>query len=157
MVNEEILSWLRRVVREEVRQIMLEYVAADQKPLGETARLNTAELCRELKISKQTLYNWLKDPKLKRLIEAHRQKTGGKVSYDGAGIKAAIQTNQLLFGGGRDYGYKDEVILTGAQKSAKRFREIATKILLDHPASVVGVHKSPPRLKGRCPHRPVAK
>jgi hypothetical protein len=37
MENEELLSWLRGVVREEVKQVMLGYAAVGQKPAGEAA------------------------------------------------------------------------------------------------------------------------
>ena len=135
MENEKILSWLRGVVREEVKRYMDEYLASGQIPGGEPVLVNTAELCRQLKISKQTLYNWLKHSKTKALVVANRQKVGGKVSYDIAGIKEAMKANKLLFGGGRDYGYKGELVLSDRQKTDMRFKQIAFKILLNAEVS----------------------
>ena len=135
MENEKILSWIRVVIREEVKRYMDEYLASGQVPVCEPVLVKTAELCKQLHISKQTLYNWLKHPKTKVLIEANRREMGGKVSYDMAGIKEAMRANRLLFGSGRDYGYKDEFVLSDRQKTDNRFREINSKLLLNVPVS----------------------
>lgn len=97
--------------------------------------VGTAALCKELAISKQTLYNWQKYPKTKKLIEDNRQKVGSKVRYDIAGIKAAIKKHPALFGSGRDYAFRDKVMLTEEQLINKRFKHIDFMLLLKEPVS----------------------
>ena len=101
---------LREIIREEITAAMQTYFIPAAIP-EEEILIGTAELCRELKLSRQTLYNWLKHPKTRPLLAANRQKTGNKVLYNITGIKAAIKKNPVLFGGGRDYAFKDEAVL----------------------------------------------
>ena len=121
---------LREIIREEITIAMQTYLTPVRQP-EEEILLGTAELCDQLKLSKQTLYNWLKHPKTKPLIAANRQKVGNKVWYNITGIKAAIKKQPALFGGGRDYAFKDEAVLSDAQKADRRFIKISTKLLLN--------------------------
>ena len=125
MEKEEFMQQLRALVKEEVAAAMEEY----KKPVDTVEEfISSKELCSALKISKQTLYNWLKHVNTKPLIEANRQQVGNKVGYNITGIKAAIKNNPLLFGNGRDYEFKMEVVLTAAQKADRRFKSISSKI-----------------------------
>ena len=126
------MQQLRALVKEEVAAAMNEYT----KPVEPVEEfISSKELCSALKISKQTLYNWLKHANTKPLIEANRQKVGNKVGYNITGIKAAIKNNPLLFGNGRDYEFKMEVVMTAAQKAVRRFKGISSKIFFSEMVS----------------------
>ena len=71
MTDIEFLIEVRRIIKEEVAAYM-GAVPSLQEPEEWTG---TAALCRELAISKQTLYNWLKHPKTKKLVESDRRRT----------------------------------------------------------------------------------
>lgn len=126
MEQEEFMLMLRALVKEEVAAAMEKYT----KPVEKVEEfLSSKELCSALKISKQTLYNWLKHVNTKPLIEANRQKVDNKVGYNITGIKAAIKNNPLLFGNGKDYEFKMEAVMTAAQKADRRFKGISSKIV----------------------------
>ena len=131
MTDIEFLTEVRRMIKEEVAAYM-GAVPSLQEP---EELLGTAALCRELAISKQTLYNWLKHPKTKKLVEPNRQKVGSKVRYNITAIKAAIKKHPAFFGGGRDYALRDKVTLTDAQKINRRFKHIAFMIKLSEQVS----------------------
>ena len=118
MTESELLQWLRKMVREEVRAALTDFMEPLQA-LPEVELITIKELCTALKVSKQTLYNWQKHPKTKMLIEKHRQKVGGKVGYNVVGIKAAIKNNPLHFGSRGEYG-----ILTEDEKINRRYRSL---------------------------------
>lgn len=131
MTDIEFLTEVRRMIKEEVASYM-GAVPSLQEPED---WIVTAALCRELGISKQTLYNWLKHPKTKKLVEPNRQKVGSKVRYNVTAIKAAIKKHPAFFGGGRDYAFRDNVTLTEAQKINRRFKHIAFMIKLSEQVS----------------------
>ena len=131
MTDIEFLTEVRRMIKEEVAAYM-GAVPSLQEP---EELLGTAALCRELAISKQTLYNWLKHPKTKKLVEPNRQKVGSKVRYNVTAIKAAIKKHPAFFGDGRDYACRDKVTLTDAQKINRRFKHIAFMIKLSEQVS----------------------
>ena len=107
MEDQEFWGTMLKIIREELAAAIKDYLP--QLPALEGERMvSTSELCGELKMSKQTLYNWLKKPLLKMLIEKHRQRRGGKMLYNITGIKVLIKDHALLFGNGKDYGYKFE-------------------------------------------------
>ena len=69
MDEKEFMQQLRALVKEEVAAAMKEYT----KPVEPVEEfISSKELCSALKISKQTLYNWLKHANTKLLIEAPR-------------------------------------------------------------------------------------
>ena len=131
MTDIEFLTEVRRIIKEEVTAYM-GAVPSLQEP---EEWIGTAALCRELTISKQTLYNWLNHPKTKKLVEPNRQKVGSKVSYNVTAIKAAIKKHPAFFGGGRDYAFRDRVTLTDAQKINRRFKHIAFMVKLGEPVN----------------------
>ena len=131
MTDIEFLTEVRRMIKEEVAAYM-GAVPGLQEP---EELIGTAALCRELAISKQTLYNWLKHPKTKKLVEPNRQKVGSKIRYNVTAIKAAIKKHPAFFGGGRDYAFRDKVTLTDAQKINRRFKHIAFMIKLSEQVS----------------------
>jgi hypothetical protein len=132
MDQEEFMKLLRELVKDEVAAAMKEYT----KPVETVEEyLSSKELCSAIKISKQTLHNWLKHANTKRLIEANRQQVGNKVVYNITGIKATIKNNPLLFGNGRDYAFKMEAVLTAAQKADRRFKGISSKIFFAETVS----------------------
>jgi len=70
MEDHEFWGMMRKIIREELAAAIKDYLP--QLPAAEGERMvSTAELCRELKMSKQTLYNWLAKPKTKLLIESN--------------------------------------------------------------------------------------
>ena len=121
---------LREIIREEITIAMQTYLTPVNLP-EEEIMLGTADLCRQLKLSRQTLYNWLKHLKTRPLLAANRQKTGNKVLYNTTGIKAAIKKQPALFGSGRAYAFKDEAVLSDAQKADRRFIKISTGLVLN--------------------------
>ena len=134
MEEHEFWQKFREVVREEITAAMKTYFIPAAIP-EEEIMIGTAELCEQLKLSKQTLYNWLNRPKTKPLIDANRQKVGNKVLYNITGIKAAIKKHPALFGGGRDYEFKSAAIISDVQKTERRFKQIDLKLLLNEQVS----------------------
>lgn len=125
MTEEEFWVELRKMVKQEVAAYFAS-VPSLQEP---EELVGTAGLCKELGISKQTLYNWLKHPKSKPFITGNRQKVGSKVRYNVTAIKAAIKKFPAFFGGGRGYAFRDKVTLTGEQKATRRFKHIDLMLL----------------------------
>lgn len=131
MTDIEFWTQVRKMVKQEVAA----YFSAVPSLQEPEELIGTAALCKELAISKQTLYNWLKHPKTKKLVEANRQKVGSKVLYNITAIKAAIKKHPAFFGGGRDYAFRDKVTLTEMQKVNRRFKHIAFMVKLGEPVS----------------------
>ena len=126
---------LRQVIREELA-VALQLMAEQPTPAAAAPEwVSIKELCLQLKLSKQTLYNWQKDEKVNWLLVPCRKQFGGKVLYDLEGIKKAIKAYPGHFSGGRDYGFKEEAILTEEQKLEKRYKGIKA-LLLFRPQEV---------------------
>lgn len=131
MTDEEFWTELRKMVKQEVAA----YFSAVPNLQEPEELLGTTALCKELGISKQTLYNWLKHPKSKLFITGNRQKVGSKLRYNVTAIKAAIKKFPAFFGGGRDYAFRDKLTLTEAQKISKRCKQLDFILLCGEPVS----------------------
>jgi hypothetical protein len=107
MTEEQIgFAKIRRIVKEEITAGINDYLRPVIK-YQELApeMISTKELCTQLKVSRQTINNWLKNNSTKAIIENNRQKIGNKVWYNLTGIKEIMAKNPRLFGGGREYEY----------------------------------------------------
>lgn len=139
MIETDKAFWeqLRQVIREELttamelKQQQIIQAAAATEPQW----VGISEVCNQLQLSKQTIYNWRKDEKVNWLLEPCRKKMGGKVLYNLEDIKKAIKNYPGLFSGGRDYGFKDAAILTEEQKLEKRYKGIKARLLFNQQIS----------------------
>jgi hypothetical protein len=69
MEDQGFWGTMRKIIREELAAAIKDYLPQLPAPEGERM-VSTAELCRELKMSKQTLYNWLKKPFLRSNVSS---------------------------------------------------------------------------------------
>ena len=127
---EYVYFWerLRQVVREEIAAALS---LKPEQPVEEREEwISMKELCDRLQVSKQTLYNWQKSDQVNWLIKPCRKRMGGKVLYNVEGLKQAIKQHPHLFGGGRDYAFKEAVLQTAEQKRALRYSRISSALAL---------------------------
>ena len=84
-------------------------------------------LCEELSISRQTVYNWKNNLRLKDLIAGYIKREGKKDLFDVARLKNLIRQNGGLFSNGKDHKYRDAV-RTDEDKRHRVLSRIAVKI-----------------------------
>jgi hypothetical protein len=130
---------LKLVVREEIETSLNAFFEQQPDITSEDSKeklVSMKELCFELKVSRQTIHNWFKNKSVNWLLDYCRKNLGGKIFYDLTGIKKAIKTQPNLFGGSRNYKYKDEVCLTAEQRFENRYKGIKASLVFKQPVSV---------------------
>lgn len=127
------MDWMDRMSRKELEDLIGKLVAAEvKKQLAELRQptpkkeqlVDVKAVCKELKVSRQTVNNWRKSIRTKTIIEPCVHRVGGKVLYDIVALREAIKGNKIYFGSGRDYEYKYEVTASEEAKARRKLADI---------------------------------
>ena len=120
MSRKDLEDLIEQVVAREVKK---QLAAIKQPPVKKEKLVDVKELCRELKVSRQTINNWKKS-RIGFVFNPCIHKMGGKVLYDITAIRQVLKEHKEFFGNGRNYGYKYEATVTDEQRRVDRYNHI---------------------------------
>lgn len=162
-INAELLQFIKLEITKEVRRVLSEmpdYGLANKFECVENTEprwVKVTQLCMELRISKQTFYNWVKNERKARVINMYVKYVGEDRLFDLTGLRNALRDYPELFD---RWGQKKKlyVVLNREEKQRLNFLRIGElisigeRITQEEKKFYYHYRKGLPKLDGKMPY-----